>query len=366
MSELVIRPANQCRWALASFGEVMLRFDPADRPVRASRCFEVFEGGGEYNVARALSMVFDLCTTHITAIVDNDLGVLLNSLMHTGGVDTSYAKWVPFDGIGINARNGLYFADRGFGVRAAKSTYDRGHSAFSQIKSGDIAWPLIFKEDGVRWFHTGAICAALGLQMGEVIEQAMAFARQSGSVISYDLNFRKSLWDTQGSEARAVAVNRAIVPHVDVLIGNEAEFQSSLGYPVEGLDPNLTALDPANFKKMIERVLADFPNLKLVATTLRGVKTASRNDWGAVMWYDGQFYEALDWPDLEIFDRVGGGDSFVSGLTYGFLAGEDPETALRLGAAHGALAMTTPGDTSMAAAEEVYRVARGGSARMQR
>ncbi len=350
---LTIRPKESCRWDALALGEVMIRLDPGEGRIRTARSFQVWEGGGEYNVVRGLRRCFGLRTAVATAIVDSEVGRLLEDLMLQGGVDLSLVRWVPFDGIGRSARVGLNFTERGFGIRPAVGCSDRANSAASQIKPGDFDWKRIFREEGVRWFHTGGIFAALSPTTADTILEACAEARAAGTIVSFDLNFRPSLWKGQGGTARAVEVNRRIAPLVDVMIGNEEDFTAALGFEVPGMDPHLSNLDPSNFRKMIVEAVRMFPNFKAVATTLRNAKTATRNDWGAVLYYDGSFYEATPRPDLEIFDRVGGGDSFASGLLYGFLAGKTPREAVEYGAAHGALAMTTPGDTSMATLKEV-------------
>ena len=363
---LDIKPREQCRWDAAALGEVMLRLDPGDGRIRTTRTFQVWEGGGEYNVVRGLRRCFGQRTTVVTAIVDNEIGHLLEDLMLQGGVDLSHLKWVPFDGIGSAARVGLNFTEKGFGVRAAAGCSDRAHSAASQLKPGDLDWKQLFLVEGVRWFHCGGIFAALSPTAAETVIEAMQVARAAGTVISYDLNFRPSLWKSQGGTARAVEVNRKIASLVDVMIGNEEDFTAALGFQVPFLDEHISKLDPANFKKMISEVVKMYPNFKAVATTLRNAKTASINDWGAILWSDGQFYEAPLRENLEVYDRVGGGDSFASGLTYALLAGKAPQEAVEYGAAHGALAMTTPGDTSMATLKEVESVMMGKGARVAR
>ncbi len=363
---LEIRSADTTRWDCVSLGEVMLRLDPGEGRIATSRTFQAWEGGGEYNVARGLRRCFGLRTTIVTALADNPVGRLLEDLMLQGGVDLSHLRWVPYDGVGRDVRNGLNFTERGFGLRAALGSPDRGHTAVSRLRSGDIDWDAILGGEGTRWFHCGGIFAALSDTTPDVAHEAMAAARRHGAIVSYDLNYRPSLWSGIGGQERAREVNRGLVGLVDVLIGNEEDFTAALGYPVADVDEDLSALDPASFGTMIETVVADYPNLSVVATTLRNAKTASRNDWGAVCWMDGELYEAPTRLDLEVLDRVGGGDSFASGLIYGFLAGHDAQAAVNYGAAHGALAMTTPGDTSMVTRAEVERVMRGGTARVQR
>lgn len=363
---LQIRPKPECRWDLVSLGEVMLRLDPGDDRVHTTRTFRAWEGGGEYNVARGLKRCFGLDTAVVTAFADNAVGRLIQDLMYQGGVDQSYVKWVPFDGVGRLVRNGLNFTERGFGLRAPMGCSDRGHTAVSQLRPGDLDWDRIFARDGCRWFHTGGIFAALSETTPAVAKEAMQAARKSGTVVSYDLNFRESLWKSIGGKKRAQEVNRELAALVDVMIGNEEDFTSALGYAVEGLDENLSRLDPDGFRRMMERVSKEYPGLKAVATTLRNAKSATVNDWGAVCYCEGKLHCAPTRENLEIYDRIGGGDSFASGLIYGFLAGKDPQWAVECGAAHGALAMTTPGDTTMATLAEVERVMKGASVRVTR
>jgi 2-dehydro-3-deoxygluconokinase len=362
---LPFRPAESCRWALVALGEVMLRLDPGDGRIHTTRTFQAWEGGGEYNVARGLRRCFGLPTAIVTALADNPVGRLVEDLMFQGGVEQR-VKWVKYDGVGRTVRNGLNFTERGFGVRAALGCSDRGHTAVSQLKPGDVDWNEIFGRLGARWFHTGGIFCALSDTTPLVAKEAMEAARRHGTVISYDLNYRDSLWKSIGGQARAREVNRELAPLIDVIIGNEEDFSAALGFEVAGLDEHLSALDPANFRSMIGEVVSTYPNLKVVATTLRNATTATINDWGAVAWAGADFVAAPNRERLEIWDRVGGGDSFASGLIYGLLAGKGPQWAVECGAAHGALAMTTPGDTSMVTLAEVERVMKGGTARVAR
>jgi 2-dehydro-3-deoxygluconokinase len=326
----------------------------------------VWEGGGEYNVARGLKRCFGLEAAVVTALADNAVGRLVQDLIYQGGVDQSHLKWVKYDGVGRTVRNGLNFTERGFGVRAAAGCSDRGHTAVSQLKPGDIDWDQIFGEEGARWFHTGGIFCALSETTPTVAREAMTAAKKHGTIISYDLNYRDSLWRAIGGQRKAVAVNRELAPLVDVMIGNEEDFTAALGFEVEGMDEHHSKLDVQNFQRMIERATTEFPNFRVVATTLRNAKTATINDWGAVCFARGELYQAAVRENLEIFDRVGGGDSFASGLIYGFLTERGPQWAVECGAAHGALAMTTPGDTTMATLSEVERVMKGGTARVAR
>lgn len=361
-----LRPANECKYDILSLGEVMLRLDPGDQRIHTTRNFKVWEGGGEYNVARGLKRCFNKRAAVVTAIADNAIGRLLEDLMFQGGVNLEYIKWVPFDGIGRDVRVGLNFTEKGFGVRAAKGCSDRGHSAASQLKKGDIDWDSIFGKDGVRWFHTGGIFAALSETTPDVVIEAVQIAKKYGTIVSYDLNYRPSLWKSIGGKEKAQEVNRTIAPYIDVMMGNEEDFTACLGLDVPGLDEHISKLDPSNFKKMILEAVKQFPNFQAVATTLRNAKTAGVNDWGAILYTDGTFHEAILRENLEIYDRVGGGDSFASGLIYGLMEGKAGDLAVNYGAAHGAFAMTTAGDTTTASLAEVEKVMAGGTARVDR
>jgi len=364
---LTLRPQESCRYDAVSLGEVMLRLDPGDGRIRTARTFGAWEGGGEYNVARGLRRCFGLRTAVVTAFADNDIGRLVEDFILTGGVDTSLIRWVPYDGIGRTVRNGLNFTERGYGVRGAVGVSDRGLTAASQLRVGDFDWDHIFGTLGARWFHTGGIFAGLSDTTPDVVEEAMAAAKRHGTIVSYDLNYRPSLWKAIGGQDRAREVNRRLASYVDVMLGNEEDFTACLGFEVPDTDPDLSSLDVANFQKMIGQATAAYPNFAVVATTLRAVRSATVNDWGAVAWSSEKgFIEATHRPGLEIFDRVGGGDSFASGLIYGLMVKEDLSQAVEYGAAHGALAMTTPGDTSMASLAEVEALVRGASARVQR
>ncbi|PYU06417.1 MAG: sugar kinase [Acidobacteria bacterium] len=366
MATLKIKPKSACRWDFVSLGEVMLRLDPGDGRVATTRTFRVWEGGGEYNVARGLRRCFGMDTALVTALADNPVGRLIQDLIYQGGVDQSRVKWVSYDGVGRAVRNGLNFTERGFGLRAPVGCSDRGHTAVSQLKPGDVDWEAVFAREGARWFHTGGIFAALSESTPLVAREAIQTAKEHGTAISYDLNYRESLWKSFGGRKRAMEVNRELVSQVDALVGNEEDFTAALGFEVEGLDENISRLDVQSYRRMMERVAKTFPNLKLVATTLRNAKSATRNDWGAACYYDGQFYCSTMREDVEIYDRIGGGDSFASGLIYGFLMDRGPQWAVECGAAHGALAMTTPGDTTMATLAEVEKVMKGMSVRAAR
>src|SRR6266702_2260009 len=292
MSALTPRPREGCRWDLVSLGEVMLRLDPGDGRIHTTRAFQVSEGGGEYNVARGLKRCFGLDTAIVTALVDNPVGRLVQDLIYQGGVDASHLRWVKDDGVGRSARNGLNFTERGFGVRAAIGCSDRGHTAVSQLKPGEIDWETIFGKEGARWFHTGGIFAALSETTPLVAQEAMASARRHGTIVSYDLNYRPSLWKAIGGQERAQEVNRELAPLVDVMLGNEEDFTACLGFEIEGLDENHSRLEVEKFHCMIENARQEFPNFAAVATTLRHAKTATVNDWGAVCYAGGELYAA--------------------------------------------------------------------------
>lgn len=364
-TSLAIKPRSDCKWDLLTLGEVMLRFDPGERRIWTTRTFEASEGGGEYNVARGLKRCFGLDTAIVTALADNPVGRLVQDLIYQGGVDQALVRWVPYDGVGRAARNGLNFTERGFGVRAALGCSDRGHTAISQMAPGEIDWEHVFGSLGARWFHAGGIFCALSASTPEVAVEAMQAARKHGTVVSYDLNYRDSLWKANGGKQRAQEINRRLAPYVDVMLGNEEDFSAALGFEVPGIDPNLTSYEVDAFMQMIRKVVQEFP-FKVVATTLRKTKTATRNDWGAICYHQGEFFQATERKDLEILDRVGGGDSFASGLIYGFLEQKGPQWAVECGAAHGALAMTTPGDTTMVTRDEVLRLMQGAGARIMR
>lgn len=362
-----IRTAEECRYDLVALGEVMLRLDPGEGRIRTARSFRVWEGGGEYNVARGLRRCFGMRTAIVTALAANDIGRLVEDLILQGGVDPSMIRWIPYDGVGRTVRNGLNFTERGFGVRGAVGVSDRGTTAASQLGPEDVDWEQLFGTLGVRWLHTGGIFAALSPRTADVIEAAATAARRHGTIVSYDLNYRPSLWRSFGGSVRAQEVNRRLARLVDVLIGNEEDFTASLGFTVPETSHDLVDLDAAQFRTMITSVRQEFENVQIIATTLRSVRTATRNDWGAVAWSAPTgFVDATNRPDLEILDRVGGGDSFAAGLAYGLMSGLDLATAVEYGAAHGALAMTTPGDTSMASLREVEALIARAGARVER
>jgi 2-dehydro-3-deoxygluconokinase len=363
---LPIKPADSCLFDAVSLGEVMLRLDPGEGRIRSARHFQAWEGGGEYNVTRGLRKCFGLKTAVVSAFVDNEIGHLIEDCIMQGGVCTDYLVWRSDDGMGRTVRNGLNFTERGYGIRGAVGNPDRGNTAASQLKPGDIDWDAIFGQAGARWFHTGGIFAALSETTAALTIEAVTAAKRHGTIVAYDLNYRPSLWKSIGGLEKAREINREIARHVDVMIGNEEDFTASLGFEVEGVDESISEIETTAFKRMIEKVVTNFPNFKVAATTLRRVITATKNDWSAILWHDGCFYDSRKYPELEILDRVGGGDSFASGLAFGFLEFNDPQKAVEYGAAHGALASTTPGDTSMATRTEVEKVMAGGGARVVR
>ncbi len=359
---LRLRPKQQCRWDVVSMGEVMLRFDPGEERTTTTRNFRVWEGGGEYNVARGLRRCFGQRTSIVTTLADNSVGRLLEDLMLQGGVDLSHLRWVEYDGIGREARNGIYFLGRGFGNRGALGMMDRGHTPISQLKPGQIDWDQIFAQEGTRWFHTGGVMSSLSVDSPAVVKEAMQSARRHGVIVSYDCNYRPSLWKHAGGRQAACNVNRVLAPYVDVLFGHEGDVAATLSEASQG--PPWHDLD--SYTAMAHRVCAEFADIKLIATTTRRPKSANRNDWAAFAYAEGQPVQSIEFQDLEIFDRVGGGDSFAAGLIYGLLEGKGIQWSLDCGVAHGALAMTTPGDSSMATLTEVERLMLGGSAAVQR
>jgi len=363
---LNLKPKENCLYDEISLGEIMLRLDPGEGRIRNSRVFKAWEGGGEYNVARGLRKCFKMKTAVVTALADNEIGYLIEDFILQGGVDTQYIKWAPYDGIGRNVRNGLNFTERGFGARGAVGVSDRANTAVSKLKPGDIDWETIFGRDGARWFHTGGIFTALSETTAEVALEAAKCAKKYGTIVSYDLNYRPSLWKDIGGQAKAREVNKELAKYVDVMLGNEEDFTACLGFEVKGNSADLSRLDVEGYKEMIGAVSAAYPNFQVIASTLRTVKSATVNDWSAICWADGQVYTGMAFDGLEIFDRVGGGDSFASGLIYGLLTERGAQAALNYGVCHGALAMTTPGDTSMAMQKEVEGLLKGAGARVQR
>ena len=364
--KLDVKPAADCRYDAVSLGEIMLRLDPGEGRIRTARSFRAWEGGGEYNVVRGLRRCFGYRAAVLTAFADNEVGRLMEDFVLQGGVDTSYIKWMPTDGMGRSCRNGLNFTERGFGIRGALGCSDRANTAISKMRAEDFDLERLFGRDGVRWLHTGGIYAALSETSAETAVEVIRTAKKYGTVVSYDLNYRPSMWSAIGGLDKARKVNREVAKYVDVMIGNEEDFTACLGFEIEGNDANLKELNLDGYKKMIGKAAETYPNFKVVATTLRTVKTATVNDWKAICWADGEIYQSKEYPGLEIMDRVGGGDSFASGLVYGLMTTGDAEKAVNYGAAHGALAMTTPGDTSMASVNEVEAIMGGAGARVKR
>ena len=364
--ELNLKDRKDCKYDAVSLGEVMLRLDPGEGRIRTARSFRAWEGGGEYNVIRGLHKCFDMNTAVITAFADNEVGRLMKDFIEQGGVDTSLIYWKKTDGIGRICRNGLNFTERGFGVRGAVGCSDRANTAISQATPEDLNFEHIFGELGARWLHTGGIYAALSEQSCETVIEAIKTAKKYGTLVSYDLNYRPSMWSAIGGLEKCQEVNKEIAKYVDVMIGNEEDFTACLGLQIEGQDAGLKKLNIDGYKKMIDHAAEVYPNFKAIATTLRTVKTATVNDWKAICWADGEIYQSKEYNGLEIMDRVGGGDSFASGLVYGLMTTQDPEKAVNYGAAHGALAMTTPGDTSMASIDEVEGLMGGAGARVKR
>lgn len=362
---LSIRPASECRFDLLALGEVLLRLDPGESRVRTSRRFTAWEGGGEYNAARGLRRCFGMRTAVATAFADNEIGRLLEDLILQGGVGTSWIKWVPYDGVGRKVRNPINFTERGFGIRGARGCVDRGHSAASQLRPGDFDWGEIFGREGVRWLHTGGIFAGLSETTAALALEACRAAKEHGVVVSYDLNFRPSLWQERGGFAAAQALNRELAPFVDVMIGVLTDELLTAGEPEAG-NRDVLAAEAGAMEAGIRRMVKEFPNLRVAAATLRRVHTASDNDWGALAWMEGAFHRSKTYPHLAILDRIGGGDGFVAGLIYGLMSRQSPQSTLDIAAAHGALAMTTPGDTSMATLAEVMQLAQGGDAKVVR
>jgi 2-dehydro-3-deoxygluconokinase len=359
---LTIKTAQSTQFDLLALGECMIRFSPpGHQRIELSPVLEIYAGGGEYNVAYALSR-YGMRTGWISRLVDNPLGQFIKNHARTSGMDVSEAVWVPYDGVGRADRIGLNFTEVGIGVRASVTMYDRGHTAVAHMKAGDVEWQRIFGTRGARWFHTGGIFTALSDSCADVALESMKAAHDAGTIVSYDLNFRSKLW----SSKKAIEVTKKLVPYVDVLIGNEEDFQKVLGFEVEGTDEHLKKLPIEGYKKTVEKVVATYPHIRAVGTTLREVVSGLVNNWSAIMMYDGQFYHSRRYENLEIEDRVGGGDGFCSGFVYGLLHGMTPQECVEMGAAHGALLQSTRGDTSMVTMEEIKHVMGGGSARIQR
>jgi len=359
---ITLRPASECEFDLLSLGECMIRLSPpGHQRIELTSVFEAYTGGGEYNVAYALAR-YGMRTAWISRLVDNPLGAFIRNHAKASGMDISEVIWVPYDGSGRADRIGLNFTEVGIGVRASVSMYDRGHTAISHMKNGDVDWKRVFGKRGARWFHTGGIMTSLSDSCADVARESMKTAHESGTIVSYDLNFRSKLW----SSKKAIETTKKLVPYIDVLIGNEEDFQKVLGFEVEGADEHLKKLPVEGYKNMVQKIVKTFPNIRAVGTTLREVVSGLVNNWSAIMYYDGKFYESRKYEGLEVEDRVGGGDGFCSGFVYGLMHGMSPQECVELGTAHGALLQSTRGDTSMVTMEEVKHVMGGGSARIKR
>ncbi len=357
-----ILSASDAEFDLVALGECMIRLSPpGHQRIELTPYFEAYAGGGEYNVAYALAR-YGLRTAWISRLVDNPLGHFIRNHACTSGMNLSEVIWVPYDGLGRSDRIGLNFTEVGIGVRGSVTLYDRGHTAIAHMKPGDVDWKRIFQKRKARWFHTGGILTALSDSCGEVAYESMKAAHKAGSIVSYDLNFRSKLW----SSKKAIEVTKRLIPFIDVLIGNEEDFQKALGFEVEGTDDSLQQLPIEGYRKMVRQVVRTYPHVKAVGTTLREVVSGLVNNWSAILYYDGKFYQSRRYEKLEIEDRVGGGDGFCSGFIYGLLNGMTPQECVEMGAAHGALLQTTRGDTSMVTLEEIKHVMGGGSARIKR
>jgi len=357
-----LREAAKCKYDVLALGECMVRLaPPAHGRIEFAKTLEVDVGGGEFNVAYACARL-GLRTGFASKLPDNYLARIILNHARAVGMSVEHVVLEKFDGVGRKNRVGLNFTEVGTGVRASVTMYDRGHSAASQMQAQDLDWKKVFSDQGVRWLHTGGIMTALSDSCAATVKAALKAANEAGTITSYDLNFRSKLWSSE----KAIATTKEIAPLAQVLIGNEEDFQKTLGFEVEGTDANLKELPVENYKRMVERVVKAFPNIKAVCTTLREVKSGLVNNWGGILWYEGKFYEARPFKDLEIEDRVGGGDGFSSGIAYGFCSGMKPQDIVDFGAAHGALLQTTRGDTSQVTLEEVMHVMKGGSARIQR
>lgn len=359
---LKIKSDREAEFDLIALGECMIRLSPpGHQRIELTPVFEAFAGGGEYNVAYALAR-YGMRTGWVSRLVDNPLGAFIKNHAQASGMNVSEVVWVPYDGVGRADRIGLNFTEVGLGVRASVTLYDRGHSAISHMQPGEVDWKRIFTQRKARWFHTGGIFTALSEGCALVVAEAMKAAHEAGTIVSYDLNFRSKLWSSQ----RAIAVTKQLMPYIDVLIGNEEDFQKVLGLEVEGTDESLKSLPIAGYKKTVEKVVKTYPHISAVGTTLREVVSGLVNNWSAIMYYEAKFYESRRYENLEIEDRVGGGDGFCSGFVYGLLHGMSPQECVEMGAAHGALLQSTRGDTSMVTMEEIKHVMGGGSARIKR
>jgi 2-dehydro-3-deoxygluconokinase len=359
---LKIKTAAECKYDLLALGECMLRLSPpGHQRIELTPVFEAYAGGAEYNVAYALSR-YGMKTGWISRLVDNPLGHFIRNFSKTSGMDLSEVIWIPYDGVGREDRIGINFMEVGIGVRSSTTIYDRAHTAISHLKAGEIDWKRIFTTNKSRWFHTGGTFTALSDNCAEVAKEAMKTAQEAGTIVSYDLNFRSKLWASK----KAVETTKNFIQYVDVLFGNEEDFQKALGFEVKGTDDKFKKLPVEAYKEMVLKVVEVHPNIKIVGTTLREVVSGLINNWSAIIYCDGNFYESKKYENLEIEDRVGGGDGFCSGYIYGLLNGMTQQECVNMGAAHGALLQSTRGDTSMVTMEEIKHVMKDGSARIKR
>lgn len=351
---LKTKDKSECGWDLVSLGEVMLRFDPGDERIHTARTFRVWEGGGEYNVARNISKCFRQRAAIVTALADNQLGRLVEDLIQQGGVDVSEIVWRRTDGISRGVRNGMYFMERGFGVRPPTGCSDRGNTAVSQLKPGDIDWTSVFAKKGTRWFHTGGIFAGLSETTSQVAAEAMRAAKENDVVVSYDLNYRDSLWAERGGRDAADAVNRELLEFADVVFG------------VEGFHACLADFPEGSFRRAASEMFERHPHLKIAATTLRDIRSASRHDLGGVCFANDNVARAIEFIDVEVLDRVGSGDAFAAGFIYGLLSGSEPQESINLAVASAALSLASLGDGSSATLAEIERLAIGSDRRALR
>ena len=361
---LNLKPADQCELDLVSLGECMVRLSPEGHGrIEFAKKFDVYVGGGEFNVSYALARLGHR-TGWVGGLVDNSVGSIIRNHARGVGMDISHVVELPYDGVGRDARIGLNFTEVGVGPRGAVTLYDRGHSATSKMTPDSVDWKKLFAEKGVRWLHSGGIFTCLSESTRDVAAVALKAAHDAGTIVSYDLNFRSKLWSSE----EAIKTTKPLVQYIDCLIGNEEDFQKVLGYEIEGTDENLKELPIDNYKAMVRRVAKDYPNLKIIATTLREVISASENNWSAILYWaeTDTFYQGPTFERLVLEDRVGGGDGFASGFAYAFLEGKDPQEAVNLGTAHGAMLQTTRGDTSELTLKELMHVAGGGGARIVR
>lgn len=360
---LSLLSADDVKWDCVALGEVMLRLDPGSERVRTTRSFRASEGGGEYNVARALSKVFGQRSVVVTALVDNEVGHLVEDLMMTSGVGLEQVVWVASDGIG-STRVGLNFTEKGFGIRPPLGVSDRAYTAASKLAPGDVNWNQLLGEQRTRWFHTGGIFAGLSESSAVVALEGMRAARSEGTIVSYDVNHRASLWDVPGRDP--IAVNRRMLRQVDVVFGSIEDYRTGLGFDVEECPIEAWVEEPDRFAALSQAVTDEFPQVQMVAMSLRDSRTAGFNHWGGLVQVGRSVHVARLRRDLEIYDRVGGGDGFVSGIIWALMDGRPASEAVEIGVAHGALSMTTPGDTSMATRAEVLQAVTATDARADR